>query len=195
MEEHKLRYLGSFLKRNETKCLEDYIDIVKNKEENVRQSYAESSTLTSNEFIEMVLVDSAFIIELFLRSYDHKLIENNDRIFNKPRMIVEIAHDLMVEENQLPYFILKELYDFACQHYGQSRGKFIDVVCKFFNVHLSGRFELKIKHFVDLLRSSYRPSLPRVVSRKGQNIEFCPSIIELEEAGVLIVAKKKKIIS
>ncbi|GMH11325.1 hypothetical protein Nepgr_013166 [Nepenthes gracilis] len=191
-EEHKLRYLGSFLKRNEKKCLGDYIDIVKNKEENIRQSYAENSTLTSNKFMEMVLDVSAFIIELFLRSYDSKKIEENDRIVYKPKMIVEVIRDIKIEENQLPYFILKMLYDLAIQPNELYGDQFINVVCKFFKVDYSSESELEIKHFVDLLRKSYLPSLPRNLTPEGLKLEFCTSVTELHDAGVKFLAKESK---
>ncbi|GMH11324.1 hypothetical protein Nepgr_013165 [Nepenthes gracilis] len=192
MEEHKLRYLRSFLGRTKTYSMEDYIKTIKENGKVIRQSYAENINFTDDEFAEMVLTDSAFIIELLLRSYDSGKIEGNDRIFYKPRMIVEVIRDMKIEENQLPYFILKMLYNLAIQPNELYGDQFIDVVCKFFNVDYSSESELEIKHFVDLLRKFYLPSSPRHWTPEGLKLEFCASATELRDAGVKFVAKESK---
>ena len=71
----------------------------------------------------MVLVDSTFIIELFLRNQENEkriqenepLLKNDakkedeeDYILSKPWLEEGIKQDLMLLENQLPFFILKE---------------------------------------------------------------------------------------
>ncbi|GMN45168.1 hypothetical protein TIFTF001_014351 [Ficus carica] len=63
MEEHKKRYLRDFLRRTNL-SLENYIDIIKSKEARLRSSYAEPIEFGSDEFVKMVHVDAAFVVEL-----------------------------------------------------------------------------------------------------------------------------------
>ena len=64
MEEHKKRYLQSFLQRTNM-SLEHYIIIIRENEARLRSSYAEPIGLCSDEFVKMVLVDTAFLLRSF----------------------------------------------------------------------------------------------------------------------------------
>lgn len=70
MEEHKWRYARDFLTRNEEQSLERYLQTVKNLEQRARDCYSEEIDLDSNDFVEMMVLDACFIIELFLRIWD-----------------------------------------------------------------------------------------------------------------------------
>ncbi|XP_028057957.1 putative UPF0481 protein At3g02645 isoform X2 [Camellia sinensis] len=64
MEEYKLRILRQLLEqRNETSA-ERYIVAMQQLEKRARDFYAEPSSLDSNEFVEMMLLDSCFILVL-----------------------------------------------------------------------------------------------------------------------------------
>ena len=125
MEMLKVRYFKDFCYRT-GKCQKEIARIIEENEVKIRHRYAEISKLKSEEFVKMVLVDSTFIIELFLRSQENKPIlrthENEpflkndakkedemDYILSKPWLEYGIKQDLMLLENQLPFFILKEL--------------------------------------------------------------------------------------
>jgi hypothetical protein len=64
MEEHKLRYLQLLLQRRNESSVETYIKAMRELEERAREFYAEPISLTSDEFVEMMLLDGFFIIEL-----------------------------------------------------------------------------------------------------------------------------------
>lgn len=94
MEEQKKRYLQGFLNRNKARVsLEEYIQKIKNKERRLRSCYEESNVFSSDEFVRIILIDAAFIIDLLLRFYysNSKItglqIDENDRIFNKPYLL------------------------------------------------------------------------------------------------------------
>ncbi|KAL4599810.1 hypothetical protein ACB092_11G153700 [Castanea dentata] len=59
---------------------------------------------------KMILLDSIFIIELFLRTATRQEYEKDDYILSKPWLDEGIKHDLILLENQLPFFILDELH-------------------------------------------------------------------------------------
>ncbi|KAK8527036.1 hypothetical protein V6N13_084907 [Hibiscus sabdariffa] len=66
-------------------------------------------------FIDMVLADAAFIIELLLRVYnkEERPVSEIDFVFDSPDKIHDIRRDLFLAHNQLPLFILKQIYELA----------------------------------------------------------------------------------
>ncbi|XP_060672418.1 UPF0481 protein At3g47200-like isoform X2 [Ziziphus jujuba] len=92
------------------KSVSYYVDLIKEKEAELRSAYAESINLGSDEFVSMILVDTAFTIEVLLRLWSSEFRNDHDRIFNKPYMINDIFPDMVLLENQLPLFIIKDLY-------------------------------------------------------------------------------------
>ncbi|XP_028752643.1 UPF0481 protein At3g47200-like isoform X2 [Neltuma alba] len=104
MEEVKLWFLCNFLKRNQQKSFDDYVCVLKHKESKIRSCYSDNISMESDEFVRMVLTDACFIIEYFL------LMLGVDSSLSKlPSM--EIRSDLILAENQLPFFILEDLFD------------------------------------------------------------------------------------
>lgn len=197
MHQQKLRYLQSFLQRYTCYNLDYYVQVIREWEVVARQCYVESldtTRLTSPQFIEMLLVDAAFLIELFLRNNFHEFIEENDRIFNKPRMMLEVTRDIRLEENQLPFFILKGLYDLVIQPSSQNKQvSFLDITYKFLtgkNEAVPARIiDADVKHLVDILRLCYLPcSVRGQHPRTNPKFEFASSVSELSEAGVKFVA-------
>ncbi|KAL0007606.1 hypothetical protein SO802_009108 [Lithocarpus litseifolius] len=106
METLKKRYFKKFFSR--TKKIQEYFEkIVEKNKDKVRHCYAEEITLPEGKnFVDMILLDSIFIIELFLRSTDAEE-EEKDYILSKPWLKDGMRQDLI-------FFILDELYqDFA----------------------------------------------------------------------------------
>ncbi|KAI8011364.1 UPF0481 protein [Camellia lanceoleosa] len=101
MEERKLRYLKQLLNQRNEGSAERYIKALRESEQRAREFYAEPIRLDSNEFVEMMLLDSCFIVEL-LRGYKMP----NDRLVENA-----LIRDLMLFENQLPFFIVNKLFD------------------------------------------------------------------------------------
>ncbi|KAF5446152.1 hypothetical protein F2P56_031802 [Juglans regia] len=61
------------------------------------------------EFVKMIVLDGIFIIELFFRTSGNAEDED-DYILRKPWLREGIQHDLILLENQLPFFVLEDLY-------------------------------------------------------------------------------------
>ncbi|KAF2285306.1 hypothetical protein GH714_042348 [Hevea brasiliensis] len=110
METVKLKYLEKFYERTE-RNLEELLKIVEKQEERIRRCYEEIDVKDDVEFRERILVDSVFIIELFLKEKEPKE-HVYDFIVGKPWLRTAVQEDLILLENQLPYFILDELYKF-----------------------------------------------------------------------------------
>ncbi|XP_040996201.1 uncharacterized protein LOC121242367 [Juglans microcarpa x Juglans regia] len=112
MKEHKLRYLYQMLKRTEG-SVETYIATMKELEKGARNCYGEHISHTSEEFVEMMVLDGCFIIELFHKYEIYKKAEDcheDDPIFQMQWVRSRIARDLLLFENQLPFFVLDKLF-------------------------------------------------------------------------------------
>ncbi|XP_050281407.1 UPF0481 protein At3g47200-like [Quercus robur] len=135
------------------KCQKEIARIIEENEVKIRHCYAEISKLNSEDFVKMVLVDSTFIIELFLRSQEKM---KKDYILSKPWLEHGIKKDLMLLENRLPFFILKELYDQISYSEKSNEISFLDLACGYFSFSKSKIPDGKeVKHFTDLVRYSY----------------------------------------
>ncbi|XP_030963893.1 UPF0481 protein At3g47200-like [Quercus lobata] len=128
------------------------------------------------DFVKMILLDSIFIIELFLRTATRQEYEKDDYILSKPWLDEGIKHYLILLENQLPFFILDELH----HHIGRSTSlhkSFINLACNyFFPGDQKKPIEKEVKHFTDLQRYFY---LPRNLET-GNIIEHLHSATKLD---------------
>ncbi|XP_035548304.1 uncharacterized protein LOC108985690 isoform X2 [Juglans regia] len=124
MEKHKLRFLQRMLERTNENSAERYITAMIEKEERARRFYADQfPELSKDEFVEMMLLDGCFIIELFRIQRDavFQYIEKdpnfhsvkNEPIFQTALILNGITRDLLLFENQLPFFILTELFEMS----------------------------------------------------------------------------------
>ncbi|XP_034900892.1 UPF0481 protein At3g47200 [Populus alba] len=86
----------------------DLVNIIRKKEKDIRQYYSKNfDKIGSMDFIEMILLDAVFIIE-FIR--ESNVSEDGPKNL-EPWMMSDIKEDLMLLENQLPFFIIEEIYD------------------------------------------------------------------------------------
>nr|XP_027120315.1 UPF0481 protein At3g47200-like [Coffea arabica] len=110
MVEHKLVYLKSLLGQKIEKVA-TCVAAVKPLEEKARKCYAEPIALSSDEFVEMMVLDGCFIIQLLLKFKEKDLIDKTDPVFRLEWILNSLQRDLMLFENQLPFFILCKLYE------------------------------------------------------------------------------------
>ena len=100
---------------------------------------------------------------------------------------VHIQEDLILLENQLPFFILEELHEIFIN--GQSENSsFFDVACKYFSSYIKKIEKKEVKHFTDLIRYSYCPIKHN--SFGGGISDLCTAK-KLSEAGVIFKLDKK----
>lgn len=133
MEEHKTRY-NDFLEWSE-KDLEDYIELVKDREIRLRNCYSETIGLSSEDFVRMILLNSAFIVMVLLKHSLKEFGGKKDRIFSKLRMIGDVRFHILLLENQLPFFILDDLFKLCTisHHEGHQQLSMILLTHKFFS--------------------------------------------------------------
>ncbi|KAK4425610.1 hypothetical protein Salat_1755000 [Sesamum alatum] len=110
MDLHKCWYLKQLLSRKND-SVEKYVTAVAAMEERARRCYAEPVDLDGNEFIKMMVLDGCFLIEL-LRYHSLKDLRTaDDPIFKNERILSQLRHDITLLENQLPFFVLNQLFN------------------------------------------------------------------------------------
>ena len=148
---------------------------IKKASKEIRDRYAGLTfELLESSFEKIILVDACFIVELFLR-YDKKDESKDDYILSTPWLKKAIRLDLILLENQLPFFVLENVYGIVQKSISGSIGPnsnypaphffpFLKLACFFFKDHVLTESEyykkfnnLKIKHFTNLLREFWLP--------------------------------------
>ena len=114
--------------------------------------------------------DAYLIIEIFLRGDTHLVI------------------DLLLLENQLPFFFIEELFR---REYANTSSSLIELtfdIYEKFNVLGIEPSDLKIEieHITDLLRTFYLPPFVQLPERGRKRIKLLYSATQLQEAGVKI---------
>ncbi|KAL6344891.1 hypothetical protein AAG906_006647 [Vitis piasezkii] len=204
MEEHKLRYLQNFLSKS-SKTLEECVEIISREEKRARDCYMERINMSSKEFVEMILVDGCFIIEVILGFWNRRTGKPDDRIFNKPWLIFDVRRDMTLLENQLPFFLLLTLYSLlevmAVPRHQNDYYSFLLLSVKFFKYYSqmpearsceetikiakkASSTDKEIKHFVELLIVCQQPSSLTRPPKPSDFKFMIPTATQLHEAGV-----------
>ncbi|KAM3762786.1 hypothetical protein ACB098_01G371900 [Castanea mollissima] len=191
MEQRKLRYLKYFIERVENFdiSLEDLVRIIKENEESIRCCYAETIHLDSDHFVKIITMDSIFILELFWRDFFNDWMSEDNGACLETWLISAIQFDLILLENQLPFFILEKLFDYAfASHPSYSKSLIQVMTFHYFDYYNTQRISysphLKMKHFLDLLRTFWLPPSEKIPKRGNDAIKHLHSATQLDEAGL-----------
>lgn len=199
MQEQKQRYFHFFWERLANKRdLMNYKDFLVQEEQSIRHCYQKISfkdkKFSDKEpFVDMILLDAVFIMELFLREakrWEHK----DDYIVNQPCVSKSIQRDLLLLENQLPIFVLEKLYDTVVPSNVKKHNRFIRLAYEYFascyphQESLGREFEPKkwekSLHFTDLIRCSYLPLKLNTQHTYTEKECWLRTATKLNEAGV-----------
>ncbi|ONH95916.1 hypothetical protein PRUPE_7G095900 [Prunus persica] len=194
MQIFKLKYLEAFLSRNEL-SLDQCLGRVRTWEAKARRFYVDLIDLSSDEFAELMLVDAIFVLELMIRHQFFEYVDNCDRIYRKPRMIEDVFHDVLLIENQIPFFVLEGLYDLVDNSSKGTLKFFVELTHEFFKASVkinefgADRAPVPgvnhgVKHFVDFIRCYYLPTEDEKHEYGHRFYEIPPSVTALEDAGV-----------
>ncbi|KAH9650194.1 transmembrane protein [Citrus sinensis] len=198
-EEHKTRYLQNLLhRRGLNRSLSDYVMTMRALEEKARKCYAGYISLDKEEFLEMMLLDGCFIVEVIRKNLRKELREDNDPIFKLGWMLPCIARDMFLVENQLPFFVLWELFSMTeVTKNNQANYSFFYMILYFFYGILPGkgypRVDVypieEIKHLVGFIHNNWLPSPTgidafKINASKNSEWKFICCATEIQEAGV-----------
>ncbi|XP_052290027.1 UPF0481 protein At3g47200-like [Citrus sinensis] len=115
MEEYKKRFLKKLLERQllerrGEQLARTLVSVMRKLEGEARKCYSEKVSLTSHQFVEMMLLDACFIVELFCyRALG--IGYGNDHTFRIIWNSRILGRDLLLAHNQLPLFVLQKVYD------------------------------------------------------------------------------------
>ncbi|XVF73504.1 hypothetical protein PTKIN_Ptkin12aG0206800 [Pterospermum kingtungense] len=182
MERQKSRYYQKFCERTSNKTLENFLSFIKQNAERIYRCYEELAfeyEYEPSKFVEMILKDAVFIIEFCMRHSEKEAAD--DFLLKREWFRLDLKRDLMLLENQLPFFVLKDLYSLAFA--SSDKPSFISVACLFLEIEekqiLSHKKE--IKHLTDLVRCSFVRADPQDSNEKISKVY---SATMLHEAGV-----------
>ncbi|KAF5750482.1 hypothetical protein HS088_TW03G00819 [Tripterygium wilfordii] len=195
IEEHKWRYLGSLLSRiqqNRGLGLEHLFKAVKPLELKSRECYSEILHLSSDEFIEMMVLDGCFIIELFRKVYGKVVqFEAYDPLVTMSWILPFFWRDFLRVENQIPYFVLESLFDVSKLPAEDSGPSLSILALEFFNYgiqrpdeEISKQSDLKGRHLLDLVRSSFIPSGLDESEKINTPTHIIYSVSKLRKSGI-----------
>ncbi|CAA7025662.1 unnamed protein product [Microthlaspi erraticum] len=175
IQEHKHRLLGFFMDEVQEKGVDpkDLIETVSKLEEDIRESYSESlyhgddDLSGSKKLIDMMVLDGCFILMLFMvvaGEVRYNGVED-DPIFRVPWILPAIRSDLLLLENQVPFFLLQTIFE---------RSKMVTssglnaITFNFFSYSIDKpdefwlkRQKLEANHLLDLVRKIFMPILPQ----------------------------------
>ncbi|KAH7653361.1 hypothetical protein IHE45_19G076200 [Dioscorea alata] len=108
MEEIKWCYLHKLLSRVPENTLEELLGVVRAQAPQARKMYSENLCLEPDAFVKMLLLDGCFIVEFLVRFV---LEENHGQLSDTNWKMPLVRNDLLLLENQVPFFILQSLFD------------------------------------------------------------------------------------
>ncbi|KAJ3683559.1 hypothetical protein LUZ60_013786 [Juncus effusus] len=108
MKQHKNQFADDFIDRHHMSKL-DCLEELKTLEERARKCYTEDIYVVSEKFVKRLFLDGCFILELL-----YKLESDENGTLCQPGLgLTTILSDLLLLENQIPFFVLEKLYSIA----------------------------------------------------------------------------------
>ncbi|XP_022717722.1 uncharacterized protein LOC111276204 [Durio zibethinus] len=165
LENSKYFFLEKFMSRtkHQGKDLRFYVQDMVTLERRTRRCYSEVLSMSSLDFVEMMLVDACFILEV-LRHFGRSE-ESEDGFFPiEPWKIPILVQDLLMLENQIPFFVLEKLFNLSESEEGTATLSVTTMALKFMGLVFPGSMDFSCKsnhleadHLLDLFLESIRP--------------------------------------
>ncbi|KAH7524681.1 hypothetical protein FEM48_Zijuj06G0145400 [Ziziphus jujuba var. spinosa] len=175
MEEKKMIYLNDFLQRNNVNLWQCF-ETVREGLEGLRSCYAEDLRYKENELelVKIIVVDAVFVVEVLLKCSGIGLRGDNDRMFNE-WILSAVRTELLLLENQLPFFILEDLWWLGTKGYLSLKRYCYDFFLQnnFLKENEKCWEQLRPKHLLDLLRMFYEPASSTAQGQDGQQHSSC----------------------
>ncbi|KAL5581330.1 hypothetical protein UlMin_013772 [Ulmus minor] len=160
---------------------------VSDSKELARESYAGPIEIDNEEFIKVLVLDGCFIVELFRKHADETLRDRDDPIFTMSCLLQFLYHDLILLENQVPWFVLEILFDMTKIDTEQT----LDELAILFFTNIFSATPLSTealpgnhgsKHILDLLRNCLL--LSSRIDQGNMAWQPMPSATSLKDAGI-----------
>ncbi|KAG5241461.1 UPF0481 protein [Salix suchowensis] len=133
MDKHKWRCLHHVMQRT-NQDIKLYLDAAREMEAKARSCYEGPINLSINEFVEMMVLDGCFMLELFRgvdEGFKKRGYPRNDPVFAMRGSMYFIKRDMIMLENQLPLFVLDRFLGLQLNNSYQ-KGLLAQLALKFF---------------------------------------------------------------
>ncbi|KAI3785416.1 hypothetical protein L1987_44534 [Smallanthus sonchifolius] len=167
---------------------------LKQMEQQARGCYSEDLKISSERFVNMMLIDSCFIIELLREA--REIDFSRKSVLIRRWMLPVLQRDLIMLENQLPLFVLNKVYDLTSSSENlelkELALQFLEpMIYKDLDTPKNGALGVKGSHFLELFRASICPT--EVFQKKFlvKEPHMFRSITELKESGVKLKKAEK----
>uniref|UniRef100_A0A7N0RCB3 Uncharacterized protein n=1 Tax=Kalanchoe fedtschenkoi TaxID=63787 RepID=A0A7N0RCB3_KALFE len=193
--------------------LEDLESAMRGLELKTRETYAEAVTMSSESFVEMMVLDGCFIVELLRLFHKSSKNKTDDAIFTTRWMLRTLQRDLLMLENQLPFFVLEALFGLTSPEEQQERPSLIELTLEFFNPLLprnclETKFKDEPEHLLDVFLQSFLSPMQQKIeepewtflrqhrkrssnaARDEQEKQLIHCVAELQEAGIKFKRKE-----
>ncbi|KAK3444888.1 hypothetical protein EUGRSUZ_A00660 [Eucalyptus grandis] len=200
IEQHKPRAFSKLLDRTAVGPI-DYFNAIASWETHIRDSYSEALHWKTSDLIEMMILDACFMIELFRAHTCENPEDADDPVFFTPWILSSLMIDLLLIENQIPFFVLRKIYALSKSSSDADRS-LNEIALRFFNralqwidEHLQKHYRVsKITHLLDLFRLCLVGHLniesPPPVDK--ELLQLMPSTNHMLLAGIKFESRKSK---
>ncbi|KAL0735302.1 hypothetical protein Bca4012_011512 [Brassica carinata] len=184
IQEHKQRYLAFFLSKTNKKDVHmtHLREVVSVMEERIRDSYSEDLKFDREKLIDMMVLDGCFILTLLIvvaKKSTWRINYADDPIFTLRWILPTLRSDLLLLENQVPFFVLQDLLKASRLFPSSSLN---EMIFAFFSYSIrrpkefwEERKNLDASHLLDLIRKTYVPYVTQQTQEKICTNIFCCS--------------------
>ncbi|KAF0918197.1 hypothetical protein E2562_023132 [Oryza meyeriana var. granulata] len=181
MEDHKWRYLQDLLYREgPVVTASGLVAEMRALEARARACYSERpARFASDDFVRMLLLDGCFILEFFFKWHTREA----DALCDIGWGLTTVAADLLLMENQIPFFVLERLYGVIAGEQG-GRESLLNLFVEYIEEGDPIRrpsADLEVNHLLHLYYECYVPKRP---AKQATIMQIIP------EAGVTFVKHK-----
>ncbi|KAF6138923.1 hypothetical protein GIB67_025652 [Kingdonia uniflora] len=191
IEEYKMWYFHDLMSRLPETCLGNMVKAIGKMEGDARTCYAKPIVMSSDEFVKKMLVDSCFMLELFVRC----ITEPEEALKSKDPLLNTIRRDMLLLENQLPFIVLERLFEIVTSHYPLTNPPLTSNVLITPLLLLDNKLELRplssinVRHALDLLRNHYLQPFEQYETSVSTSMVIIPMVVipcvsDLRESGV-----------
>ncbi|KAE8693534.1 Cysteine-rich RLK (RECEPTOR-like protein kinase) 8 [Hibiscus syriacus] len=198
-EDHKVDLLNKFLSRTQylQRDLPYYVNKLKDLKDEIKSRYSPKIVLPPDDkLLNMMLYDGSFMVELF-RMYD----EGTDFMMPSRWQIPTLISDLLKLENQLPFCVLKKLFEESNVGQHKSIRTLPDLAWRFLSQTFCRSRSSEMvyihvqepKHLLDLFRRSLLPATNFDAQRsKRYGLTPIQSVKYLRSVGITVRQKTAK---
>ncbi|PQQ20372.1 UPF0481 protein [Prunus yedoensis var. nudiflora] len=193
-QDDKWRYCYALLNRkpNLEATLSICVKALRELEHKARRCYeGEIDISSSDDFVQLLLIDGCFIIELFLKYAYKSLRSRRDPIFTKPGMLFGLRCDMALLENQIPFFVVQRLFQLVPLP-PKCNEPLNELASRFYRRIIPGDDEHVIKdkfnqegyHLLDLIRHCILPTYPKLHLKEDVPPKDLDCAKNLKRAGI-----------